>query len=258
MDHWRVAKTRGLLPIFFAFATLSLLITGASGSTSTVASASGALSAAHTTNHCGVVAQATVRINSSVFPCVVTAKVGTRVRLVFDPGWRWSYPLSSSAVIQIRAVSLSSNGVNGAVVVAMRVGTATVSVTGVIICKSNVACPALARLWSVRFRVTNTIATTHTVTATTSDGGRNFTLHPGDQFVLDLAGSSVYSWGSPASSNSTALRLDSFVMKLGNLSADFSALAVGTSRVTAVENPNCYPQCLPPSRLFQVNVTVER
>jgi hypothetical protein len=30
----------------------------------------------------------------------------------------------------------------------------------------------------------------------------------------------------------------------------------GKASVVAVDNPNCYPQCLVPSRLLQVGVTV--
>jgi hypothetical protein len=37
----------------------------------------------------------------------------------------------------------------------------------------------------------------------------------------------------------------------------FRAVAPGTARVSAVGNPACYPQCLMPSRLFYVDVTVQ-
>jgi hypothetical protein len=36
----------------------------------------------------------------------------------------------------------------------------------------------------------------------------------------------------------------------------FRALAPGTARISAIGNPACYPQCLMPSRLFFVTVTV--
>jgi hypothetical protein len=36
----------------------------------------------------------------------------------------------------------------------------------------------------------------------------------------------------------------------------FRALATGTARVSAVGNPDCSPQCLMPSSLFFVTVTV--
>jgi len=39
-------------------------------------------------------------------------------------------------------------------------------------------------------------------------------------------------------------------------SATFIALAIGQVEVTATDNPNCYPECLAPSRLVQVTVSV--
>jgi hypothetical protein len=254
MNGARVAKFRAVLLALGALGTSSLLVTGASA-TSVRHSPPGSVAVAHVTSRCDVQPRAGVQINTTVFPCLVTVKVGTLVTISFDAGWRWSEPRSSSGAVQIHQISTSSNGAISAVVLPAKVGRATVTSTGFIICKSGVACPDLARLWSVRFNVTGAV-TSHTVTVTNSQSGQSATVHVGDHFVLDLAGSSVYSWSSPASSKSTVLRLDSSAMKSGGLRAVFTAVAVGTSRVSAVENPNCYPLCLPPSRILDVAVTV--
>lgn len=256
MNRSRIASARRLLPVFVALSTMSLVITGASASTSANVPARGTDLSVHATNRCDVVPQVGVHINASVFPCVVTVSVGKQVRLVFDTGWRWSNPQSTSAAIEIRTISSTSTGVKSATVVAMKVGVAKVSMTGTIICKSGFACSDLARLWLVRFQVTRSALTAHTVRSTNVDDGRGFTLHVGDHFVLDLTGSTLYSWTSPVSTNATSLRLDSSEAKSGNVTAVFTARSTGVSRVSADENPNCYPQCLPPSRLFHVNVTV--
>jgi hypothetical protein len=257
MNATRVAKFRIVLLALVALTTSSLLGTGASA-TIVRHSPVRPVTVAHVASRCDVQPHAGVQINTTVFPCLVTVKVGTLVKIAFDAGWHWSEPRSSSGAVQIHEISTSSNGAISAVVLAAKVGRATMASTGFIICKADVACPALARLWSVRFNVTGTAVASHTVTVTNSQSGQGATVHVGDHIVLHLAGSSLYSWSSPASSKSTVLRLDSSAMKSGDLRAVFTAVTVGTSRVSAVENPNCYPQCLPPSRIFDVAVTVVR
>ena len=94
-----------------------------------------------------------------------------------------------------------------------------------------------------------------TVTVTQKDSGRQYRLHVGDRLVVTLSARSSYRWTEPASSNKTALLL---IMGTSGstATATFSAEAVGGAAVTAVDNPDCYPQCLAPSLLFHVSVSV--
>ena len=256
MNAARVAKFRVVLLNLVALSASSLLVTSASSTTIVRQSPHRSESVTHVASRCDVLPNDGVQINTTVFPCLVTVKVGTLVKIAFEAGWRWTEPRSNSDAVQIREISTSSNGAMSAVALAIKVGRATVTSTGTIMCKADVACPALARLWSARFNVTSTTMNSHTVTVTSSQSGQKATVHVGDHFVLDLVGSSAYSWASPASSSSRVLRLVSSAMNSGDLRAVFTATAVGTSRVTAVENPNCYPLCLAPSREFDVTVTV--
>lgn len=77
----------------------------------------------------------------------------------------------------------------------------------------------------------------------------------GDRLKVRLSGSSAYTWTEPATSDKAVLR------RTGGssgptASATFLATAEGKVDITAIDNPNCYPQCLAPSRLFRVTVSV--
>jgi len=94
-----------------------------------------------------------------------------------------------------------------------------------------------------------------TVTVTQADSGHNYRLHKGDLLDVQLSGPSIYTWTEPASANQAVLQ------RTGGspgamATATFTAVARGKVEVTAIDNPDCYPQCLPPSRLFEVMVTV--
>ena len=68
-------------------------------------------------------------------------------------------------------------------------------------------------------------------------------------------GPAIYTWSEPVSSNGTVLERS--VGSSGNIAtATFVAKSTGQVRVTAIGNPNCYPQCLAPSRLFVLTVSV--
>jgi len=81
-------------------------------------------------------------------------------------------------------------------------------------------------------------------------------LHRGDHLIVRLASSSLYAWSAPTSSNEVVLVRIGFSAG-ASASATFVAKAPGQAEVNAVDTPTCYPQCLPPSRLFTVTVRVE-
>jgi hypothetical protein len=96
---------------------------------------------------------------------------------------------------------------------------------------------------------------TKTVTVTQANSGRNYTLHVGTRLVVKLSGPSIYTWTESVSSNQAVLqRLKG--TSGGSSVATFVAKSKGHARITATGNPKCYPQCLMPSRLFSIQVTV--
>jgi hypothetical protein len=106
----------------------------------------------------------------------------------------------------------------------------------------------------VRFKLTGAVAR-RTLSVTQADSGHSYTLHVGDRLVVQLSGPSIYTWTESVSSNPAVLAR-SRGSSGATTTAIFVARAKGRARVTATDNPNCYPQCLPPSRLFVVTVTV--
>ena len=102
---------------------------------------------------------------------------------------------------------------------------------------------------------TQRVGTTRTITVTAADSGRSLTLHRGERLAVQLTGPTLYTWTEPASSNMAVLQRKSGSSG-GQASALFVATRTGRAMVTATDNPNCYPECLPPSRLFQVSLSV--
>ena len=99
-------------------------------------------------------------------------------------------------------------------------------------------------------------SSSRTITVNQADSGHSYTLHKGDQLLVQLSGPSIYTWTEPVSSNQDVLqRTEGSPGTTAN--ATFLAVAVGNVNVTSTDNPNCYPQCLAPSRLFRVGVTVD-
>ena len=90
---------------------------------------------------------------------------------------------------------------------------------------------------------------------TEADSGKSYVLHRGDRMVVNLTGPAIYTWTEPASSNGVVLARTSGSSG-ATAGAVFAAAADGQASVSAADNPNCYPQCLPPTRLFQVSVSV--
>lgn len=94
-----------------------------------------------------------------------------------------------------------------------------------------------------------------TLTLTQAASGHRYSLRVGDRLVVKFSGPSSYSWTLPASSNQAVLLRRSGSSGSAT-TGTFVATAQGTSRVTAIDNPKCYPQCASPSRLFTATVAV--
>ncbi|HEY5091715.1 MAG TPA: hypothetical protein VII60_00485 [Acidimicrobiales bacterium] len=107
---------------------------------------------------------------------------------------------------------------------------------------------------SLRTTTSFVLTRPRSVAVTLADAGRHYVLAVGDLLTVRLLASPLV-WTAAVSSDPLVL----FSMPEMNPVAGlfiFRALAIGTARVSAVGNPTCYPQCLMPSRLFFVNVTV--
>lgn len=207
---------------------------------------------------CGVVPTSAVRIVSKGEPCVVTTHVGGAFDVELRAGFKWHLPVSSSRAVGVSAISLAPSGQRGLVarVKGLRVGTALVSSSGVIVCAPGKACPDLALYWSLRVIVTASSSTSAKVAMNNNDSGRRYILHVGDRVHLALAALSLYSWTEPTSSSESVLERTGG-SRGHQAIANFVATTPGRASVMAVENPNCSPACLPPTHLFQVIVIVK-
>ncbi len=100
-------------------------------------------------------------------------------------------------------------------------------------------------------------ASTRSLRLGLADGGGWYALVVGGRLAVTLEGSAVYRWTVPASS-----RPDLLGVVAGSSGSTATGTLVarspGTAIVTATGTPACYPQCLLPSRLFRVTVTVVR
>jgi hypothetical protein len=84
----------------------------------------------------------------------VTTHVGVTVHLSLDKGFNWSDPTSNSGVVRVSGTSRPSQGGGlDADLIAVAVGKATITSTGTVACAPSVACPALARLWTLHITV---------------------------------------------------------------------------------------------------------
>jgi len=132
-----------------ALAILSTSVTSV-GATTSVRSAQA---------RCGVVANRAVHVVSSGSLCVISVHLGTNVRIRLRSGFRWGYPRSDSRAVVVTTITRDSAGVDGATLRAVAVGRATIRTTGTVYCKSGVACPDLALLWSLKVIVTQKAVT---------------------------------------------------------------------------------------------------
>jgi hypothetical protein len=89
---------------------------------------------------------------------------------------------------------------------------------------------------------------------TLADSGHHYVLAVGDLLTVRLLASPLV-WTTAVSSDPRVLISLPEMNPVAGLFV-FRAVASGTARVSAVGNPTCYPQCLMPSRLFFVTVTV--
>ncbi|HVA53443.1 MAG TPA: hypothetical protein VNF05_08005 [Acidimicrobiales bacterium] len=106
---------------------------------------------------------------------------------------------------------------------------------------------------ATRFQLTR--AASPPITVTEANSGESYSLRVGAQLLIQLTGPANYTWSEPATSDASVLERS--VGTSGNVAtATFVAVSSGSVRVTAEDNPNCYPQCLPPSRLFAVTISV--
>ncbi len=202
---------------------------------------------------CGVVLSPDVVVTAQPEPCTVAIHVGATIRIALDPGFRWDTPKSDSSIVEVVNVERQSSGRLDADLRAAGVGQATVSATGSVLCAPGQPCPALARLWALH--ITIAPPSPGTITVTQADSGRSYALHLGDHLVVQLSGPSNYTWTEPTSSDQAVLQ-STGGSSGASASAGFLAAAIGAVKVTATDNPNCYPQCLAPSHVFDVNVSV--
>lgn len=199
---------------------------------------------------CGVSSGPTWRFVSTS-PCRLVAQVGSVVALSLNSHYRWSAPTRSSTAVRVSATRLAPGGLIGTIR-AVRVGAATVSSAGVMVCPAGEMCPSLAILWRLHVEVVAKIANAVTVTVTQSDSGATYNLRRGDKIVVNLLGPTLYTWTVPVVSAPTVLERLSGAP--GH--AAFLATGSGTTTISAEDSPNCYPACLPPTRLFQIHVVV--
>ena len=250
-----ISRIRVAITVALAFSALWLPSSASAAVKGGVVARS--LSSAHAAEPCGVGAGPGVVITSQPEPCTVTIKVGVITAITLERGFRWANLKSSSVVVAVSDEARSAIGGLSATLTAVAVGHATLASEGTMVCPPGTACPDLARLWTVHVNVVGRLVTGRTVTVTAADGGRHFTLRRGDRLRLGLIGPSSYTWTAPISSNPGVLRRISATVG-ANANALFVAAAPGMAQVTSVDNPNCYPLCLPPSRLVSVTVTVVR
>ncbi len=203
---------------------------------------------------CNVVASASVEVLSRSNPCVVLTHVGASFSIRFNAGQHWSVPRLSAPLLLVVKIATSTNGPTTMTVRALSSGTGTLTSMGRPICAKGIACPMYLILWSL-----DVVVSTHRdaprVSVNAANSAQHITLHLGGLLRVALAGTTIYTWTEPTSSNAATLR------RLAGTSGStahalFVATSTGRVMVSAVHNPTCYPACLPPSRLFEVVITV--
>jgi hypothetical protein len=100
-----------------------------------------------------VAASPDVVITDSTQPCSVSTHVGVTIYVVLDPGFNWGTLSSDSSAVEVVNVQRHSSGRLDADLRALRIGLATVSATGSLLCPPGQPCPALARLWALHITV---------------------------------------------------------------------------------------------------------
>lgn len=203
---------------------------------------------------CNIVPSASVKILSRSFPCVVETHVGASFSIRFNAGQEWSAPRISPPLLQVSKISRSSTGPTTVTLRALSVGSTSVTSTGRPSCAKGRACPMYLILWKLDV-VVSARASGSRVNVTSSNAGQHITLHRGDLLNVQLAATTLYTWTEPTSSQPALVRRLSG-RSGSSANALFVAVSAGRVMVSAVANPTCYPSCLPPSRLFELTVTV--
>jgi hypothetical protein len=114
-----------------------------------------------------------------------------------------------------------------------------------------------AGLLGMKLRATASFVLTrsHNATVTLAESGHHFVLAVGDLLTVRLPTSPLVWTAATSSDPRVLIQLPEMNPVAGYFV--FRALASGSARISSVGNPSCYPQCLMPSRLFYVTVTVE-
>jgi len=123
------------------------------GSPTSSTSTSGPTTTGPAAGQCGVVVSPDAVITAEPEPCSVLTHVGATIHVVLEPGFRWADPKSDSSTIEVVNVTRQSSGRVDADLRAVRVGQATVSATGSVLCPPGQPCPALVRLWALHVTV---------------------------------------------------------------------------------------------------------
>ena len=206
---------------------------------------------------CGLATGTQYRALVRTEPCVISLAVGDSFRLALDKSFRWGGLHASSGAVHESTASGPPSGGLSSIVTARSVGRVTLSATGVMVCAPGVACPALARLWVLQVVVTASRSTPVNLAVAVTDSGRQYYLRVGDHLLFKLVGPGAYLWKPLVSSAPKVLAVVS--SRGGSVAyANVVGRSPGRSVASAIDNPRCYPQCLPPSRIFQVSVIVAR
>jgi hypothetical protein len=83
-----------------------------------------------------------------------------------------------------------------------------------------------------------------------------FIVRPGTTILVQLSGGGASTWTMPATGNGAVVRFESGSSSNGSATATFVAGSPGQATIQAGEAPRCPPICGPPSRLWQVEITV--
>jgi hypothetical protein len=249
--------SRAIVRSVAAGLALGLVLWSSSALSRSTSSASASATSSSLTVACGVVPGTQFRVISRTETCVITLAVRHSFSLSLSSGFRWSGLHASSPALVQSASSGPPNGGLTSLITAKKVGRVTLQAMGVMVCAPGVACPELARLWSLVVLVSAKPSEPIVLALTIADGGRQYSLRTGDQLSMNLVGPSAYVWNPVVSSAPRVLR----VISTGGGSVAVASLVArgpGRSHVSAIDNPRCYPQCLAPSRIFQVGVLVSR
>ena len=108
-------------------------------------------------------------------------------------------------------------------------------------------------LWTLKVKVVAPAPAAKSVTVTQADASTTITLTKGEELVVNLTSVGAFTWSTPTPGNPAILER----LSASPGHATYRAVGVGSTSVSAVESPNCYPACLPPSKLVQFRVTVQ-